>query len=202
MRTQNFNPNPSSARRGQTASSPLTLFRGYRPTTTHSVGYEAQLTTTATGNLKVDPSAPVNTTGFSLPTNEWKTVTLNLPQDIETVLLARQYKPQPETPNEKALHAVGQELRIQNYPVILKLYSSGMPELFIGEKVQVRLKWEIDAYMVDEQPESYEEHDYYLDEVCLEIFVCGVRVESTLCTENFYAKMRELKAMNPGLFKK
>jgi hypothetical protein len=202
MRTQNLNPDPSPARRGPIPNSPITSFGGARPIKTRVIGYENSLSATATGNLKPKPSAPVDTTGFRLPANEWKTITLNLPQDIETALLARQYKPAAETPNEKALQAVGQELRMENYPVILKLYSSGAPRLFIGEKVQVGLKWEIYAYIEDEQPASYEEHEYYLDEVCLEIFVCGVRVESTLCMENFYAKMRELKAMNPGLFNK
>ena len=131
---------------------------------------------------------------------KWEAVGLNLPTDIETALLNRQLKKRPETPDEKALEAVGKELKSRGYPVILRLHRGSGPRLFVGEKIQVVLKWEMEPYLAEEQPEFYAETEYYLDEVCLEIWVCTVCVESTMCFSNFLAKMNELKTLNPSLF--
>lgn len=130
----------------------------------------------------------------------WSPVPLDLPVDIELALLDRQFGKAAETPSEKALETIGKDLREANYPVILRLPRNGAPRLYIGEKVEATLKWQIEPYLPDEQPEFYAETDYYFDEACLELWVCGVKVESTLCIENFYARLRELRTMNPGLF--
>lgn len=141
----------------------------------------------------------------------WHTIPLNLPTDVEAALSVKQRNRQPETPNEKALYAIAKELRNQIYCVILCLPAQlkdacsdndfrKIPRLLIGQKIQATLKWQIEPYQPEEQPEFYAETDYYLDEACLEIWVCGIRVESTLCMANFLAKMRELKKLNPDLF--
>jgi hypothetical protein len=144
---------------------------------------------------------PIKPAGTQRPqADSWQTVPFHLPADIETALLDKQVKRQPETPNEKALHSIGKELRAERYPVILKLPRGTKPSLYVGEKLEVTLKWEIESYIPEEQPESYGETEYYLDEACLEIWVCGVCVESTLCYANFLSKLRELKTLNPKLF--
>jgi hypothetical protein len=116
MRTQNLTPNSSPRRRNLIANAEAVSSlanqnmirvnelntsgrqkdrlerRNSVPTDYTSIAYPNSCAVTATGNYKPESLAPVSTTCFRPSAHEWRTITLNLSNDIETALLARRHR--------------------------------------------------------------------------------------------------------------
>src|SRR6476469_4353742 len=103
MRIQNLTSNPAPAARGG-ANHPARVIDNNRQHATLPMAF------------KKDESGRGRTIGVpvfnsNVTKNDWHDISLNLPKDVETALLERQYKRVPESANEKALQVIGKELR-------------------------------------------------------------------------------------------